>query len=353
MNSLATALRRFSMLLFMASATAFPTPAVSDVLSVILVKRHPGIPSLDPLDRTWSRVKPVAVAVYPQVSVLPRTATVGELSVNVRALHGGGNLALHLEWPDPKPARDRTIGAFADAAAIQWPMQYGPGKTLPYVGMGHVGAPVALWFWRADESVETLAVEGFGTLTPQPNDGVTARGVWKDGVWRLVFMRTLGTPAAEHRVRLDPTSHGLMPVAFAIWNGEAGERNGLKRFSAWHAIRFEKTRVNATYARVLAEPRLTGDANNGKRLLTERGCSGCHAFPDNPERPSVGPNLTYVGGIHSARYLLESLKEPSRIIVPGKLHTTVENGKRVSVMPPFAGSGEELRDIIAFLKTLR
>ena len=309
-------------------------------------------PPLDPLDPAWA-VAPVAVSTYPQVSVAPGMELSGASAVNVRALYGAKALALHLEWPDASPAKERVIGAFADGAAIQWPVGYGAGEALPYIGMGHAGAPVALWFWRADDSVEMLAAEGFGTLTIQPSDGVKAKGVWKDGAWHVVFVRPLEPSPGDHRVRLNPASQGLVPVAFAVWSGEARERNGLKRLSAWHVLRFEKAKVGEAYAKQLAGPSVAGDADKGRHFMTEKGCADCHAFPGNPARPSVGPDLTYAGGIHSARYLAESIKEPSRIVVPGKGYATVEDGKRQSIMPQFVGSAEELRDITAFLHSLR
>jgi complex iron-sulfur molybdoenzyme family reductase subunit gamma len=310
-------------------------------------------PPLDPLDAAWAKLAPSPVALYPQVSVAPATQPSGALTVSVRAFYSRKALALHLEWPDPRPAQGRGVGKFADGAAVQWPVHYGSGKALPYVGMGHAGVPVALWFWRADGSVETLAAEGFGTLTAQPTDGVEAKGIWKDGIWRVVFTRPLRAVAADHRLVLEPAAQGLVPVAFAIWNGEAQERDGLKRLSAWQALRFEQAKVDEAYAKQLAEVAIAGDIESGKRLMADKGCAGCHAFPGNPGRPSVGPDLTYTGGIHSAQYLRESLSEPSRVVVPGKRYASVQDGKPLaSLMPPFVGTEQELQDIVAYLKTL-
>jgi len=310
-------------------------------------------PPLNPSDAAWAKLAFRSVAVYPQVSIAPATEPSGALTVNVRAFYSNKALALHLEWPDPKPVQGRGVGAFADGAAVQWPVHYGSGKALPYVGMGHAAVPVALWFWRADGSVETLAAEGFGTLTAQPTDGVEAKGVWKDGVWRVVFTRPLRAAPADHRVPLDPAAQGLVPVAFAIWNGEARERNGMKRLSGWHALRFEQAKVDGVYAKQLAEIAIAGSAETGKRLMAEKGCAGCHAFPGNPARPSVGPDLTYAGGIHAAQYLRESLTDPSRVVVPGKGYASVQDRKPLaSLMPPFVGTEQELQDIVAFLKTL-
>jgi complex iron-sulfur molybdoenzyme family reductase subunit gamma len=324
----------------------------ADVTPFIPVKWSATEPTLDPMSNNWLKQPAVAVAVYPQVSVPPAAAPTGATTIKVRALYSAKTIALHLEWADDKPAKDRGVGRFADGAAVQWPVYYGSSAEQPYIGMGHRDAPVALWFWRGDGSVETLAAEGFSTLSAQAPDGVKAKGVWKDGRWRVVFMRALLVPG-EHRVSMAPAKLGLVPVAFAVWSGDAAERNGLKRLSAWQVLRFEKGKVDAAYANQLAEIAVTGDAERGKRLMSEKGCAGCHSFPDNPAQPHVGPDLTYVGGIHSTAYLLESLLETSSVVVPGKGYFTEQGGRRVSIMPPLEASDAELHDIMAFLKTLR
>ena len=324
----------------------------TDGVFFIPVRWSAAEPALDPVSLAWLKQAPVAVAIYPQVSVPPAAEPLGASTVNVRAQYSGKIIALHLEWPDAKPARDRTVGKFSDGAAVQWPVRYGPGVALPYIGMGHSGAPVALWFWRADGAVETLAAQGFGTLTTQAADGIKAKGIWKDGKWYVVFTRSLAA-SGEHHGSLAPTKLGLAPVAFAIWNGDSAERNGLKRLSAWQTLRFERGAASAAYAKQLAAPAPAGSVENGKRLMAEKGCAGCHAYPGNPVRPSIGPDLTYAGGIHATDYLLESLSDPSRVVVPGKTFSLVQDGKRLSLMPPFAGTDTERRDIVMFLKTLR
>ncbi len=324
----------------------------ADDAAYIPVKWSASEPALDPVSPNWLKQPATTVSVYPQVSVPPATAPTGAATVKVRAQYGARTVALHLEWADDKPAKDRGIGRFADGAAVQWPVRYGSSATLPYIGMGHTGAPVALWFWRGDGSVETLAAEGFGTLSAQPPDGVKARGAWKGGAWRVVFTRPL-VASGERRISIAPVKLGLVPVAFAVWSGDAAERNGLKRLSAWQVLRFEKSKVDAAYARQLSEVAAAGDAERGKRLMSEKGCAACHSFPANSVKPRIGPDLTYAGGLHSASYLLESLLEPSSIVVPGKGYYMEQGGRKVSLMPPLAASDAELRDIMAYLKTLR
>lgn len=317
----------------------------------IAVKQTTIEPSLDPGSPAWSQFPATEVILYPQLSTEPATGET-PVTAKLRALASGRTIAIHLEWPDGVASREHGIGKFADAVALQWPLHFGPGRALPYVGMGQAGAPVVLWWWRADGGSETLAAEGFGTLTAQPPDGVQARGEWNDGTWRVVFTRTHAAEGVE-RVRFDPAQQGLVPVAVAIWNGDATERNGLKRLSAWQLLRFEKGRVDAAYAKQLSGTAVAGDIARGKSLMSEKGCAGCHRFPGNPAQPLTGPDLSYAGGIHSAAYLLESLVEPSTTIVPGKGYFMRQGGKTVSLMPAFAGTETERNHLLAYLASLR
>ena len=319
--------------------------------SAILAKQASAPLPLDPDDAAWQTAPATTVRVYPQNTMrLP-----GEIAeagtVTARALYSAEELALRLEWSDASVEKARGVGTFADAASVQWPVQYGPGVRSPYIGMGNPGAPVTLWLWRADGTAETLAAEGFGTLTAQASDGIQVKGAWKDGRWRVVFRRKLAA-GGEYCVRVDSAKQGLVPVALAVWNGAQAERNGAKRLSAWQVLRFEKGATDEQYARQLTAP-VAGDAATGRRLMMEKACAACHAYPGNPAQPVLGPSLSYAGGIHSADYLLESIAEPSRVVVPGKGYSMVQDGKKVSLMPPFQGTEQERRDIAAFLQTLR
>lgn len=340
--------RRAWMILAALAAGAGVSPPAAPGASAgddfIPVSRTAGEPPLDPVSPVWLRLPATTVTLHPQASTPP--ATGGEpLAAKLRVLRGGRTLAIHIEWPDAAPARARHIGRFADAAALQWPKHGRPGP-LPYVGMGHAGAPVAVWLWRADGPVETLAAEGFGTLTPQAPDGVRVRGAWKDGAWRVVFRRAFAAGKGD-ALRFDP-ERGLPPVAVAVWNGEAAERDGLKRLSAWLALGPGKPDGAD------AQPLGAGaDAERGRRLMSEQGCAACHGFPANPARPRIGPDLGHAGGIHSIGYLRESLMAPSKVVVPGKGYYMTQDGKRISLMPPFAGTEAEREDILAYLTSLR
>jgi len=74
---------------------------------------------------------------------------------------------------------------------------------------------------------------GFGTLTLQAVDeqDVQGVGVWARGRWRVVMVRDLNT---KNQGDVVVSSSKRIPVAFAVWDGSAGDRNGTKEVSGWH-----------------------------------------------------------------------------------------------------------------------
>jgi len=326
------------------AALAFPGALPgAEPLPAIAATRVAGPLPGGPRDAGWQKLAALEVMLYPQTAVAP-AARARPLALALRAAHDGETLALHLVWRDATRSSTRGIGAFADALAVQWAL--GGESELPYVGMGHPGRPVALWFWRADGTVETLAAEGLGTLSAQRADGVQAEGAWRDRRWQVVLRRALGTAASPLHARLAPDA--VVPVAFALWDGGAQERDGAKRLSGWRALALDPARAARP-----AAPRVAGDAANGKRLMTEKGCVACHAFPGNPARPTLGPDLSFAGGIHAPGYLREALSAPDKIILRGKGYATAEGGTRRSIMPPLQASAQERDDLVAFLLTLK
>ena len=180
---------------------------------------------------------------------------------------------------------------FRDSVAVQFPLVVGQ----PYFCMGQQGGDVNIWHWKADwqaaltaqqqmrarfpnayvdpyaftepgedaleaaytdvnylparavgnliapgvhkSSVEDLIAGGFGTLTSQPLEGqnVWGHGEWADGVWRVVFSRSL-TAAEQEDVAL--ALDQVHSVAFAAWDGANQERNGMKSTSQWVSLQF-------------------------------------------------------------------------------------------------------------------
>lgn len=95
---------------------------------------------------------------------------------------------------------------------------------------------------------------------------------------------------------------------------------------------------------------ITGDAAKGKELAFDRtrggSCVACHIMgSDTPELPgNVGPDLSTIGSQRSDEILFNYIYEPRRF-------------NPNTVMPPWGTNGlfneEEIKDIVAFLKTLQ
>lgn len=89
--------------------------------------------------------------------------------------------------------------------------------------------------------VEDLNANGFSTLTTQEQQHVRGNGLWepygalKGGccngpTWRVVMKRALKTDDPND---VQFTQGATIPVAFAVWDGNNVERNGMKGISTW------------------------------------------------------------------------------------------------------------------------
>lgn len=203
--------------------------------------------------------------------------------VHVKAAHNGKQLAISLEWDAPEPSY-AAVGQqqFRDGAAVQFSLT----RAFTFLGMGDKDNPVNVWHWKSDwqadvdgrrtdvdtehanmyvemyprtepifitaraagnllaadkrtSPVEDLNAVGFGSLTAQPatEQNVTGNGVWKDGKWRVVFIRDLTSKdTGDEQFKPGDTT----PVSFAVWAGEHGDRNGQKAVSTWFKLKLEK-----------------------------------------------------------------------------------------------------------------
>ncbi|MCI0530131.1 MAG: ethylbenzene dehydrogenase-related protein, partial [Nitrospira sp.] len=216
--------------------------------------------------------------------------------LNVKALHDGKELALRLMWVDE--TYDHTAirpQDFRDAAAVQFSLEDDP----PFFGMGQPGHAVNIWMWKSERqadlevafqdidriypfigidsypnlmrsaleqptrraltlnsdptfvtgwgvgnivsnplsqsSAEELHAEGFGTTTafPVPDQSVTAKGVYDLGTYQVVFRRAF---RGKGQGSLDLIPNQTIHVAFAVWNGSAGDRDGKKSVTIWQDL---------------------------------------------------------------------------------------------------------------------
>ncbi len=261
---------------------------------VIPVKRVRTLPE-HPDASLWAQTPPVNLHLMP---LWWRTDRPEE--VTVRALHDGKEIAILMLWQDTTyDATAMRPQDFRDAAAVELSREANP----PFFAMGERGQFVDIWMWKSERqadlepafqdlekvypnigidsypnllrspleqpqrhaltlesdptfvsawgvgnivadptrrsAAENLTAQGFGTLRARPtaDQTVAARGVYTVNSYRVVFRRTLAGKGAGS-VSLKPGN--TVPVAFAVWNGSAGDRDGKKSVTIWQDLQIEK-----------------------------------------------------------------------------------------------------------------
>jgi DMSO reductase family type II enzyme heme b subunit len=228
----------------------------------------------DPTDAYWESLDPVRVPLNP---LWPEPNQV--YAVAVSAVTDGKKLAVLLQWRDELPQNSAIrVQDFQDGAALQFSRS---GK-YGFLGMGDKDNPVNLWNWKAGwqaeaegrgvpdmdatynamhvdtyfqperqfstahsagnvisqphkSPVEDANAAGFGSFKSQPlaQQNVAGKGLWHAGFWNVIFIRDLKSKDADDVKFVAGKS---VPVAFAIWNGEQGDRNGRKMVSNWYQL---------------------------------------------------------------------------------------------------------------------
>ncbi|MCC7417468.1 MAG: c-type cytochrome [Acidobacteria bacterium] len=261
----------------------------------IVARRVAALPA-SPDSGVWRTAPPVNLHMMP---LWWRTDRPEEITV--RALHDGRTLALNLKWEDG--SNDETAirpQDFRDAAAVEFALAADP----PFFAMGQPGAPVNIWMWKSERqadlepvfqdlekvypnigidsypnltrspleqptrnaltlqsdptfvtawgagnivadptrhsAAEDLTAQGFGTLKAHPtrDQAVRAAGVYGTGSYQVQFTRALAGSGGGTSMQIAPG--GRIPVAFAVWNGSAGDRDGKKSVTIWQELFLEK-----------------------------------------------------------------------------------------------------------------
>jgi hypothetical protein len=135
-------------------------------------------------------------------------------------------------WVDIYPMMERegdgTTGKFAhDITAEEIALH---PEARQFLAGTYAGNPMSIII-REEPSEEAVA-EGFGTLTTLPEQHAQAWGQWEDGKWRVIIVR----PIEQKNENMAPVS-GESVMAFAVWDGGAGNQGGRKHYSHW--VRFE------------------------------------------------------------------------------------------------------------------
>ncbi len=206
------------------------------------------VPVDDPSSAAWSSAASSEFNLAPQVHWPDRIQEATVKSVKVRGLHDEQNIAILVEYQDPTEDP-------ADAAALEFMVgdkkaHFAHGQEMLQVE----GGPVNIWYWKNENAKGTdMSAKGFKTIRPQDQQDVSAKGIWQDGVWKVVFSRPLQT-GDEHDVQIDPGKWAS--VAFAMWDGKVidgavKEKGSQKAVSSWWHIRAEPAPDNSIFLYVV------------------------------------------------------------------------------------------------------
>ena len=246
--------------------------ASSQTVTLVAKRSEVDVPLGDPFDSVWNQANPIEAPLSAQNITPPKGG--GDRTITARALHDGERLYVLMEWEDDSEGLLVSRQAeFSDAAAVQFPVS--EGETVPSFCMGDPSSPVNIWQWKAawqadidqgfvgvedaypsmhvdlypfeeeaefyparavgnvfaqddrTTAVDNLLAGSFGTLTQAPDQVVQGTGEWRDGTWRVVFARDLEVAADYTRFAEKQSTN----VAFAVWDGASGERDGIKSVS--------------------------------------------------------------------------------------------------------------------------
>lgn len=193
------------------------------------------IDAASPQAAIWQKAPVTVVALQPAFAGHPSVVgTPATAKLNAQAVRAGNQLYVRLAWSD-HTANTAIKGTdkFIDRVAMQFPMN-GKAATTPF--MGDANNAVNVWHWRADGLTENLFAKGYGTSMPAPFDGLRSNSMRTDDGWAVVFMRPLQAKPDEGA---NLAGKKATPIAFAAWDGDNQERDGLKAVTLeWLQLRF-------------------------------------------------------------------------------------------------------------------
>lgn len=198
---------------------------------IVSLSRQPGADFSTPDSPAWREAQEysldlnLAPPVHQSINLRYDPQTPAAL-VNLRAGSDGESLYLRLRWSDTTADVTTSREQFSDGAAVQFALDGGPATSYM---MGAPTTPVNIWYWKAGlEQPQNLAAAGFGSTTRLAQGQLAVNSAYRDsGEWVLVFSRPL-SPSGEHQVDLNDNT---VAIALALWQGAAGQRDGLKHVS--------------------------------------------------------------------------------------------------------------------------
>lgn len=219
-------------------------------------------------DPVWRELPSLRIPMAGQIFVKPRWENPAVDLVKISSVFNDKEIAFFLEWDDPaedlihqedikvaldpndtyvKPsALPRKRGVFRDSIALQFPVKIPEGPVKPHFLGGNPANPVNLWIWKSDTQkkgewspVEEVNAKGIQSPpSPQPKESQSARGigVWKDGGWKAIIVRSVNTKDASD---IQFERGKVIPIALNAWDGSNGEHGLIMSISSWSYLFLE------------------------------------------------------------------------------------------------------------------
>jgi DMSO reductase family type II enzyme heme b subunit len=158
-----------------------------------------------------------------------KIGAVKELSLS--AVHNGKNVFFYFEWTSQKPNRMiEDINVFPDGLGILFPFK--DVEKTQIKEMGSKDYPTNAWFWRPDfdEKPKNQVAHGLSTSLYTKKSSIRSHSSWDKNKWCLVMARPL-TVSGPDEEAVQFKAGGHIAIGFAVWEGNNGERGGVKAFS--------------------------------------------------------------------------------------------------------------------------
>ena len=246
------------------------------------------LPWQNPNAEEWDKSPEVILEMMPQGVAFPMLQEVKVPRMKVRVLRDKEWIAFRLVWEDKTKSDMLEVDKYTDGVALELPLG-NPDKTNPMMGSAEDPVYIAHWkaVWQRDtdqgradvqdyhpnfwadpypfvtaghpypvteafqsanqrryllgvaagnpvsslarrQPVEELQAEGFSTLADHRFQEARAKGVWADGMWRVVI--SLPLVSGDQANPKFPVGSS-QKVAFAVWDGGSSNVAGRKQ---WH-----------------------------------------------------------------------------------------------------------------------
>lgn len=189
----------------------------------------------DPDDVIWDRLTEYRVLMSPAPAVhesveLRVDYEAEPIPVYLQLARTSERFYVRMRWRDDSKDTQTRVNRFRDGAAIQFSL--GDDETSYLMGTGPE-EPVNIWYWRPDDgSVTNLAAGGPGSTTVLDTQPVSGAALYQENSgdpneWVVVMSRPIEADG-QHNASF---ARDRIPMAFAIWQGADGQRDGYKSVS--------------------------------------------------------------------------------------------------------------------------